>query len=178
VSRCRPLATWLTAAVLALSAGSPALGNGGKSKATVYEAELRQPASTGDVRFSASLERVLFGITSVAGKYKVIRIQIDNFSRTTLRLAGNRDRVAVDLGNRTVAGILNLSSTDRALWDSLPAELRQALAYPPVVEPGEQESVFVFLAEPSLTALPVALRYRIDSRNLELDLVERGPTAE
>lgn len=142
---------------------APALGNGGKGKVTVYRAEVRQGEGE-PIDFSAELEAVLFRLNSVRNKYKVVRLKIVNDSPRTLKLSPDQDKIELlfDAGE-AVPGILNLAGRDAALWDSFPADLRQVLAYPRIVESGEEENVFVFIADPNLARLPKRIRYHIAS---------------
>jgi hypothetical protein len=148
--------------ILGLGA-APVLGNGGKGKVTVYRAEVR----TGEgepIQFSAELEGILFRLNSVRNKYKVVRLKVVNDSPGPLKLSPDQDKIELLYDpDPAVQGILNLAGRDAALWDSFPADLRQVLAYPRLVEAGEEENVFVFIADPNLARLPKRFRYRIAS---------------
>ncbi|HEV8580153.1 MAG TPA: hypothetical protein VGX68_13865 [Thermoanaerobaculia bacterium] len=155
----------LTLFFLILGLGvAPVLGNGGKGKTTVYRAEVRQGEGE-PIQFSAELEAILFRLNSVRNKYKVVRVKIVNDSSNSLKLSPDQDKIELlfNTGEAPMQGILNLSKRDAALWDSLPADLRQALAYPRIVEAGEEENVFVFIADPNLARLPRHIRYHVAS---------------
>lgn len=147
---------------LLLLGDTSVLANGSKSKRVRYGAEVQ----TGDARdkrcrFDAELEPLLFRLATVRGKYRVARIRIQNAGdkRLVLSLAG--DRMEVELPGGARPAILDLGAHDQALWDSLSPELRGAVAYPRGVEPGEEESVFVFIPVADPVSTPRALRYTI-----------------
>lgn len=142
---------------------APALGNGGKGKTTIYRAEART-GEGGPIQFSAELEAILFRLNSVQNKFKVVRLKIVNDSPRALKLSPDQDKIELLFDDGApVPGILKLSGRDAALWDSFSADLRQVLVYPRVVEAGEEENVFVFIADPNLAHLPRRFRYHIAS---------------
>jgi hypothetical protein len=150
---------------LALLLGdSSVLANGSKSKRLRYGGEVQ----TGDARdkrcrFEAELEPLLFRLATVRGKYRAVRITIRNAGATRLVLSLAADRMEVELPGGARPAILDLGARDPALWDSLSPELRGAIAYPRGVEPGEEESVFVFIPVADPASAPRALRYSIAS---------------
>ena len=74
--------------------------------------------------------------------------------------------VQAQFGDRrpAVTGILDLGARDAVLWDSMPPSLREAIVYPQMVEPGEEESVFVLFAVADAADIPSAFRYTLASR--------------
>ena len=147
--------------LLLLLLASPLLGNGGKGKKTRYLGEVEK--RTGLIMLSSELEKILFLLNSVEGKYKVIRVKIDNQSQEDLRLSGEKDKVDIHFGGRVVSGILRLSESDPDLWDSFDDELRRVLAYPLLVEAEEEENIFVFIPAEDVDELPRFLTYTINS---------------
>ena len=161
--RATAVAVFGSAALLLLGDAS-VLANGSKSKRVRYGAEVRAgDAASKRYRFDAELEPLLFRLATVRGKYRVVRITIRNGgdARLVLSLAG--DRMEVELPGGARPAILDLGAHDPALWDSLSAELRGAVAYPRGVEAGEEESVFVFIPVADPVSTPRALRYTIAS---------------
>jgi hypothetical protein len=136
----------------AIGAISSAWANGGKGKAEYYYA--KEGFGQGTVEFSTEIENVLFSITSVQNKYKVIRVSIVSKSEKPLQLSVDNDAMEVVIGGKKVAGILDISKTDPAFWDGLTAEMRKSLAYPPNVPLREEESIFVFVPKDAAEIFP------------------------
>jgi hypothetical protein len=140
-----------------------AAANGGKGKVTTYQASVTMDDQGREVVFSAQLERVLFSLTSVQSKYKLVRIKIDNKSKKDLALSLEKDQIALRVGSETLPGILDLGKQDPAMWDALGPAIRDQIAYPAKVKAGEEENIFVFIAKPALSDLPRDFRYSIES---------------
>jgi len=156
------VAVVISSLTLLLLGDSSVLANGGKSKRIRYEAVVRT-APNKTCRFEAELEPLLFRLATVRGKYRVVRITIRNAGDTRLALSLAGDQMEVDLPGGSGPAILDLGASDPALWDGFSPELRAMIAYPRGVEPGEEESVFVFIPVRDSAAAPRALRYRIAS---------------
>jgi len=152
----------VVATVVALFVEYPA-ANGGKGKVKTYQADVSMDDQGGEVVFSTQLEKILFSLTSVQNKYKVMRIKIDNRSRKDVALSLGKDRMEVQVAGETLPAILDLGKHDPAMWEALGATMRDQIAYPGKVEAGEEENIFVFIAEPGLADLPADFRYSIDS---------------
>jgi hypothetical protein len=140
------------------------LANGSKGKRVRYGAEVQ----TGDTaskkcRFDAELEPLLFRLATVRGKYRVVRIRIQNASDKRLVLSLTNDRMELRLASGMRPALLDLGVHDPELWDSLPPELRGSIAYPRGVDPGEEESVFAFVPIGDAVSEPLAFRYTIAS---------------
>jgi hypothetical protein len=165
MSRLRAIAMVASGlATLVFLGDASVLANGSNGKRVRYGAEVRVgEARDKRCRFDAELEPLLFRLATVRGKYRVVRITIRNGGdkRLVLSLAG--DRVEMELPGGARPAILDLGAHDPALWDSLSPELRGAVAYPRGVEPGEEESVFVFIPVADPVSTPRALRYTIAS---------------
>jgi hypothetical protein len=107
----------------------------------------------------------MFRLTTVGGRYRVVRVRIRNTGTAPLALSASADVLEAQVaGGRRLVGILDLGARDAALWDRLPPDLRSAIVYPHGVEPGEEESVFVFFAVAEAADVPDAFRYTIASR--------------
>jgi hypothetical protein len=152
---------------------SSAWANGGKGKDQHYSATER--FGEGTVEFWIRIETVLFSITSVQNKYKVIHVRIFSKSEKPLQLSVDNDAMEVVIGGKKVAGILDISKTDPAFWDGLTAEMRKSLAYPLNVPLREEESIFVFVPKDAAENLPEAFRYKIAS--LPSEVVIKPPRA-
>jgi hypothetical protein len=144
----------------------PSLGNGGKSKRLVYRGTLPTSEGAGrDVQFDAELEPLLFRLTAVRERYRVVRIRLRNAGARPLALSVVGDVVEAHFrSGSAVTGLLDLGAHDAAAWAGLPAEVRNAIVYPRVVPAGEEESVFVFLPVADVGDAPVGFRYTIASR--------------
>ncbi len=105
----------------------------------------------------------MFRLATLRDKYRVVRIRIRNGGDTRLALALTGDRIELQLPAGVQAAVLDLGAHDPEVWDGLSPELRGAIAYPRGVDPGEEESVFVFVPIGDAVALPRAFRYTIGS---------------
>ena len=166
--RFRIALVWALPFLAALAVVHPADANGGKGKLLVYEARPSSGAGS-PVRATAQVDNRLFLFTTFQGKYKVVRIRIDNTrSPQAIPLSRTADRIEiVGLDRATsaqirVPGILDLSATDPLLWDGLDTATREVLAYPVSVPAREEESVFVFIPDGALDVVP-EFRYSIDA---------------
>jgi hypothetical protein len=121
----------------------------------------------GEMCFLTQIYKVEFYLNSVQNKYKILRIDIDNLSDRTLELSSDKDKfelwVDTNHGRTKVEGILDLSSKDQNLWDSISQDIRELLVYPERVSKGESENIFVFIPLPELKELPLEFFYKIDS---------------
>jgi hypothetical protein len=144
----------------------PSLANGGKSKRVLYSGTLQAGDAPGQaVHFDAEVEPLLFRLTGVGDRYRVIRIRIRNTGTQRLVLSAGADTVeALIRSGPAVRAVLDLGARDAALWDGLDADLRSAVVYPRAVQGGEEESVFVFLPVVDLSDIPQGFRYTIASR--------------
>lgn len=153
-----------------------ARGNGGKGKAQEYTATINFGGET--IEFSTRIEKVLFSITSVQNKFKVIRIQIVNKSEKSLPLSVDNDAIDVVIDGKKVAGILDIFRKDSAFWDGLTPEIRKSLAYPPNVPSREGESIFVFIPKDTAENIPEVFRYKIATLPGEVVIEQRRAAAK
>jgi hypothetical protein len=155
----------LTFLVALLLGTMPCLSNGGKSKRVVYRGTLQGDASGESVQFDAEVEPLLYRLTGVGDRYRVIRLRVRNAGTQRLALSVAADTVeALVRTGPPVKAVLDLGARDAAVWDALPADLRSAVVYPRAVQGGEEESIFVFLPAADLTDVPQGFRYTIASR--------------
>src|SRR5688572_25722370 len=119
---------------LALLLCSPALPNGGKAKKSVLEARIGSGA--GRWVFTTEIVSIQYRMNSIRNKYKMIQIRVNNEGGKPLRLSRTADKIEVRVGGSFVSAIINMPGVDAAFWDSLDAELRNELAYPPNVDTG------------------------------------------
>ena len=138
-----------------------------------YKEEIQ--LADGACRFELEIEEVEFLLTSVANKYKLVRVRLENIARSPLELSRQADRFDLILrtNNQTtrVRAILNLQEAGPDIWDSLDITMREALAYPLEVpatrDPNlwRSEILYIFFLFPKngVGSLPVAFEYTIDS---------------
>ena len=136
--------TVIVLVALAMPLVTPAFANGGKAKNAVYEASLQVDA--GDVRFHVLVNPIIFYLGNVNRKYHALLIQAKNRSKQPLRLSKAQDTVKLRLSDGLVVkGLIDLRTADPQTWESLDAETRTAVAYPPTVKAGEEEGIYVFV---------------------------------
>jgi hypothetical protein len=145
---------------------APALGNGGKGKRVVYRGILPGSERAGtDVQFDAEIEPLLFRLTAVSNRYRVVRVRIRNSGTRPIVLSAAGDTVEVQFRSGSVlTALLDLGARDAQIWDRLPADVRNAIVYPRGVQGGEEEHVFVFFPVADVVEMPVAFRYTLASR--------------
>ena len=161
---------WAGVAALFLLAASSAMAKGNKAKKELYDGKL------GAIAFSIELEPIPFQITAVQNRYRLVRIRMVNNGQTPLRLSAQSDKVLAFTRDGEVEGILDVGRRDAALWDQFPMEVRTMLAYPTVVKPREEESVFVFFDANRLSRAPEAVRYTVAGLKEDVTLARRGAT--
>jgi hypothetical protein len=150
--------------------------NGRKGRKIVYTAE-RHCGQSRQIRFTTEVEQVLFALNSVQGKFKVLRLQIENGCDTDLKLSALNDRIDIEFAEGDVQGSLDLSALAPALWDSLDTGMRSLLTYPAHIEPRETESIFVFVPVSSAKGMPRGLRYGVQTLGSALELRDRTAAA-
>jgi hypothetical protein len=156
----------LLCSLFLVAASTMLAANGSKGKKVIYEAHIAVgDANQPNCHFMIELEPILFQISSVQNKYRVIRINIRNDSQTSLKLSLDKDSVQLRADSRLVKGSLSVANSEQAWWDGLSPELRRALAYPDqsAIKRGEEENVFVFVPVSDLPTLPVEILFKIDS---------------
>ena len=133
----------------------------------------------GPVPFKASVEYdpvQLLG-TTVGGKYRLLRVLVENGSNAPLvRFSKGEDVFEVTVkGNVKVKGILDAKAgVESDTWDELPLPVRQALLYPTELAPGTAKVVYVLVPKAALTDEPVEFKYAIRSLAEPL-LIQRRP---
>jgi hypothetical protein len=136
--------------------------NGGKAKSMLLMGRL---IDGGRVTFATTIDPLLFTVGSLKGKYRLIRIAIRNDGTQPLPLSAGQDKVTLEVAGRQVPALLDLSASDPSLWDSLPQDLRTMLAYPVVVDGGEEESVVAYVPVGVATQAPTTVTYTNASKN-------------
>jgi hypothetical protein len=159
---------------LVLSAGGVrAEMGGGEGRPTPFVGQVELPGEaggppTGECRFSIDVERVSFIVTTLADKYRLVRMLIDCRGESGLALSASDDRLAMMVddgegGDGVTAAVLSLRQADGAIWDAFDADLRRALAYPPEVRPGEAVYVFAYFPVDETRSMPGGFEFTIAS---------------
>ena len=159
--------------VLSLLLGGtlPCRANGGKAKGWHFVAEVDR------LEFTADIDPFLFALTSVGGKYKVIRIKVKNYGSSSVTLSGKDDTVQVEIDGRTIRGVIELARSDAPLWDGLSPAFRRDLVYPRKVDAHEEESVFVYIPNADVTETPRRLELEYAIKAVTAPAVLRAPVA-
>jgi hypothetical protein len=158
------LSVFLAAALLGFLQAPDAAGAG----ATGHKLPTRSlvGGATGDsirVQMVWQYDPILFQLTSLVGRYRVVRIDISNNGQKAFELSAENDRLAAVISGREVPAILDLGASDAKAWDAIADEMRRNLAYPVKVNPGEQETVFAYLKDLPAGAEVTELRYSVAS---------------
>jgi len=143
----------------------------------------------GECRFSISLEPVSFAVNSVAGKYKLVEVSIENRGTTPLVLSSDQDHFDAVINGQVVPAVLSLQRADSVLWDSYSISTRKDLAYPLRVGAAmaavggrdivaEYMSMFVFLPADRVSGIPTEFRYTIASLGTTVTLRQPPATAQ
>ena len=112
---------------------------------------------------SIQVERVSFLLTTVANKYRLVRMLVDCRKQTGLTLSSTADRLEIAIENRQVPAVLSLQRSDSAVWDALDLNMRQTLAYPPAIKPNEPVYVFAYLPADQVRTMPARFMFTIAS---------------
>ena len=112
---------------------------------------------------SIQVERVNFLLTTVANKYRLVRILVSCRKQTGLTLSSTADRLEMAIENRAVPAILSLQRSDSAVWDALDLNMRQTLAYPPAIKPNEPVYLFAYFPADQVRTMPGRFMYPIAS---------------
>ena len=160
-------------------------GGEGRPTPFVGQIELRggegEP-SEGECRFSIDVERVSYMVTTVAGKYRLVRMLIDCRGEDGLVLSATYDRLEMlvddgEGGDGIAAGVLSLRQADGALWDAFDADMRRTLAYPAEIRAGEAVYVFGYFAVDETRSLPHGFQFTIASLNETVRLMHLATAA-
>jgi len=169
---------FLFGVTVAIARESP-MANGGKGKKTLYGGFVACANTPDDsIAFSTEIEHVLFRLNSVHNKYKVVRLKIKNNCDRDLLLDIAADKLELLHRDGQVSGFLNLAQEDPDLWNNLEADLRRSLLYPARVEKGEEENVFVLVAQARLPGVPRGFRYTLRTLGPPIDIRDLTPVAK
>jgi len=155
----------------------PVFADGGKAKNAVYDAWVTVPNGGGGYQFHVDTSPIIFYLGTVNNKYHALLIRVKNSSPGALNLSRDQDSIELRFASgQKVRGILNLPAVDRATWDGLETEIRTAVAYPELVDHGEEEGIYFYVPIGDVTAprkkheMPVSILYTIKSLPTPVDL--------
>ena len=154
-----------------------ALADGGKAKNVIYKAQVQSRTGAGNLEFSIDTSPLIFYLGTVNNKYHVLLIRLKNNTDAPLKLTKDQDTVDLTfLDGHKLKGLLNLPGTDRTTWDSLEAEMRSAVVYPEIVQPHEEEGVYLYVSVSDARGprkkheMPVSITYNIKSISPPVEL--------
>jgi hypothetical protein len=164
------LTVFLILLAVSLVPHSSVLANGGKAKTYVYIGEVASKSGSARWTFKLEMNPAIFYLGTVNNKYHVIMISVISYADSPLKLSINEDTAVLVFGDdKKVTAVLNLPGVDRATWDGLERSLRDAIAYPQVVPPQEQEGIYLFIpvsdiqAESKNQYVPSEISYSLKS---------------
>jgi hypothetical protein len=175
--RCslRNLILACTVLLLALSTSARAEIGGAAGRATTYSGVLNLQDGN-RCQLSIQVERVSFLMTTVGGKYRFVRMLVD-CQKQGLTLSSMADRLDVTVDNSSIPGVLSLQRSDSALWDGLDAGMRQTLAYPAAIRPGEPVYLFAYFPADQVKAMPRGFSFTIASTGQTVTLQSAATAA-
>lgn len=161
-----------------------ALADGGKAKNVIYEAQVRPRSGTGAFQFIIDTSPIIFYLGTVNNKYHVLLIRVKNNSDAPLNLTKNQDTIELHFfDGHNVKGLLNLLAADRSTWDGLETEMRNAVTYPEVVQPREEEGIYLYVPVGNVKGprkkheMPTSIVYNIKSLTSPVELRQPAVTA-
>jgi hypothetical protein len=163
--------------------------SGTASVSVEYVADVRQADGSGSYSFNVSIEPLMFRLQSVQGKYRLLRLRVQNSTAATIAFSSDADRFDVITRGATVPAVLNPQHVDAPFWDALDATTRETLAYPmslkgvapaaPGARPASPESIYIYLLVPAsqVSQVPDSFTYSIKSLNQVITIRTRPPMA-
>lgn len=179
------LVTLAVVAAVLIGRHSSASIAGSVNPSTDYVGELRATDGRGPLRLTLTIERVMFRVTTVAGKYRLVRLRISNESTAPVAFSATDDRLdVVQAGGVVAQAVLNPLQADPTFWAGLDQGLRDALVYPVRLNGAKQgsavaESAYLYLLLPAdkVAEPPTAFRYTIASLGATIELRDPGQAA-
>lgn len=172
---------------LLLAGSSRAEMGGGEGRPTPFVGQIELPGgadepSEGECRFSIDVERVSFLVTTVADKYRLVRMLIDCRGEGALALSATDDRLEMlvddgEGGDGIAVGVLSLRQADGAVWNAFDADMRRLLAYPPEVRAGDAVYVFAYFPVDAARSMPGGFQFTIASLNETVRLMNLATAA-
>jgi hypothetical protein len=165
----------LAALVLLSGAGSALAAASGGTRNEVY----RMHGQDAEVTASVQLDRVLFALATVAGKYRIFVLSLEaRGDRPDLALSRTADRIVAVIDGQEVPALLDPAGAAPALWDGLDPALRQALLYPAAIEAGTMRQLYLLVPAAEISGPPSAFRLTIGALGRTLELTRTAPMAD
>ncbi|HUL73043.1 MAG TPA: hypothetical protein VLT86_08075 [Vicinamibacterales bacterium] len=185
-----PVLVLSLALLLVISRGSSGSVSGNSDPTLTFHGFVKGPDGREQYHIVVDVEPTTFLLASVASKYRLARMRVQNSTASPLTLSADQDRLElVPPSGPAVAAILNLQSGDSPFWDSLTAATRERLAYPVAVNgtpapatggpPRAPEALYVYLFFPQaqVPTVPASFTYRIASLGQTIKLERSAPKA-
>lgn len=160
---------------------------GGEGRPTPFVGEILLPGGENEpprveCRFAIDVEYVRFMVTTVADKYRLVRMLIDCRGEEGLALSATEDRLEMFVddgegGDGVTTGVLSLRRADGAIWDAFDTDLHRLLAYPPEVRAGDAVYVFAYFPADEVRSMPDGFRFTIASLGETVRLMNRATAA-
>jgi hypothetical protein len=160
---------WICATVLCCSFLVPEAlcANGGVHKEISLQASFAfGDSASGQCEMRCDIAPVLYSLTTLNGKYRVLQITVHNRGTTPLSMSKSGDALSMVYEGehgRQVKAVLDLAASDAQLWSKLSPQMRKDLAYPTTIEGREEETAFAFVPLAAPATPPDALRYTVAS---------------
>lgn len=117
-----------------------------------------------DILFSIDLDRHAFRLTTWGGKYRLVRVRIENRGDQAVRFSSADDEVHAVRGGKRVAAQLTPSQGAPDLWERLDPAMRHDLVYPMGLGPKNETIVYLFFPAEALSEPFERLEWHIASR--------------
>lgn len=175
ISRLRRSVLVVLLAWLVLPISAEAEMAGGEGRPTPFVGQIEH--GDGYCEFSVDVERINFLVTTVANKYRLVRMRIGCSGELSLALSSTDDRLEMLVGDDNAVGVLSLRQSDGALWDAFDPDIRRSLAYPPEIRAGEPVYVFAYFPAEEVGSLPYGFEFTIASLDETVQLVNLATAA-
>lgn len=135
----------------------------------------------GPLSAETKLDPVTFALTAFEGKYRIVRVEVENLTNDRIDLDATTDKFVayLDKENKNpVSGVLDLvAAGDGALWDKISEERRKLLAYPKTIDRKATLSIYVFFPRDQLSDLPWNFEWKVTAGDRTAQL-KRPPIAK
>lgn len=147
--------------LLSVSHSSADFGGGDRPE-RVYRGRLSREGADECV-FAVVIDRVQFYAATWHGKYRLVRVRVDNEGAIPVVLSSVKDRVEAIIEGEAVAAVLQPAKAAPEQWDLLDETTRKRIAYPRQIKAREHTYFYVLFPADKLTDLPELLKFHINS---------------
>jgi hypothetical protein len=140
-------------------------------------AHVKDPPVNPVLLVETRLDPVTFALTAFEGKYRIVRVEVENRTNDRIDLDAASDKFVAQIDpNKTASGVLDLSVADGTLWDKIDKERRKLLAYPKTIERKARVSVYVFFPRDQLPDIPASFEWKVADGSRTFQLHRPPPT--